>query len=403
MNNVTQASIKHGPSSLRLDASPTNDLCLLICGIATWISSTDPSSKALLLHWTIDVPYLLDCDGIQMDWFPMDEKQFYLRVREAWTWKSGKKFEAEKTLMVYKVSMALLSKPHIKKFLHIIKKLLNRLRDGTFVEPQTHAKYDLSKVIKCLHRGADDYYPSLHIVPSKITHLYQTCLCGADLESLDSSQTSPSTSVLQSQMDTVQNYGMSTIGQSRGQTHRNCNWTQTSFYRWFPGYAVSSWAVVDTHTDGWIARGSLGGLCQGADRAELRAVIKATEITSQDERKATIWTDCAYVAEGMSRLLTDVKDLPQGSHDEDWLELQGILVNCTKDLLVQHIPGHVLSGHVDQDVQDWTARWNDRADRKQRWRRDFMETLYLLYIVNFGSYMNAKFLIYVHYKIYMWL
>ena len=164
-----------------------------------------------------------------------------------------------------------------------------------------------------------------------------------------------------------------------------------------PEYALSAWAVVDPKIDSWVARGTLGGLGHGADHAELRAVIQATEMVSLHGNRVTIWTDCAYVAEGMNRMLTDVRDVPQGTHEEDWLELQGLLVDCTTSLSIQHTPGHVRCGF------DTTGRRDGMTEQieKLKPRNVCMVLRYFLYIVNFGKYMNAKLLTYAHYKIFI--
>ena len=71
-----------------------------------------------------------------------------------------------------------------------------------------------------------------------------------------------------------------------------------------------------------------------------------------------------YVAEGAVRILHDEHDLPEGKHQDDWTELQGLLCARAAPLYVQHIPGHAKWDHADQDIDGWFARWNDRADRE---------------------------------------
>eukprot|EP00435_Cladocopium_sp_Y103_P044611 s1371_g12.t1 len=129
-------------------------------------------------------------------------------------------------------------------------------------------------------------------------------------------------------------------------------------------FQLSAWAVVNANTDSCIARGTLGGLGQSNDRAELRAVIAAIEYSIESGIHSTIWTDSTYVAEGTVRLLRDISDVPSGHYEEDWIELQGLLWHSEIDIKIQHIPGHAKWQNMDYDVANWAARWNDRADRE---------------------------------------
>ena len=75
------------------------------------------------------------------------------------------------------------------------------------------------------------------------------------------------------------------------------------------------------------AKGSLGGIGQDNDRAELRAIIAAVEYSLGHPGETTIWTDSTFAAEGLTRLLHDAKDLPGGHCEEDWIELQGLILH----------------------------------------------------------------------------
>eukprot|EP00435_Cladocopium_sp_Y103_P028919 s1865_g7.t1 len=133
-----------------------------------------------------------------------------------------------------------------------------------------------------------------------------------------------------------------------------------------PKQHANAWAVIDVASDSRVARGALGGLGHCADHAELRACIAALEYAIDRAVEATIWTDCAFAAEGMNRLLLNPRDLPQGAHQDDWIEMQGILWNCRVQITVQHVPGHSQFSMLDQDIRDWAGRWNDRADREAK-------------------------------------
>ena len=129
-------------------------------------------------------------------------------------------------------------------------------------------------------------------------------------------------------------------------------------------YQLAAWAVVSATNDHCIAKGVLGGLGQDNDRAELRAVIAAVQYAIEMRRNTIIWTDSAFAAEGMVRLLHDEADLPEGHCGEDWMELQGLLCHCDVQVQVHHVPGHAKWVNQGVDFDNWAARWNDRADRE---------------------------------------
>ena len=129
-------------------------------------------------------------------------------------------------------------------------------------------------------------------------------------------------------------------------------------------YQLAAWAVVSATSDSCIASGALGGLGQDIDRAELRATIAAVQYAVDIQRDTVVWTDSTFAAEGLVRLLRDGDDLPDGHCAEDWIELQGLLCQCDVQIWVHHVPGHAHWVNQDADVDNWAARWNDRADRE---------------------------------------
>ena len=93
-------------------------------------------------------------------------------------------------------------------------------------------------------------------------------------------------------------------------------------------------------------------------------MIAAVQYAIEMRRNTIIWTDSAFAAEGMVRLLHDEADLPEGHCGEDWMELQGLLCHCDVQVQVHHVPGHAKWVNQGVDFDNWAARWNDRADRE---------------------------------------
>ena len=113
-----------------------------------------------------------------------------------------------------------------------------------------------------------------------------------------------------------------------------------------------------------MVKGTLTGLTQHCDRAELRGIIAAIEWGLALDKPLTIWSDSSYATDGLHRLLHDCQDVPDSSNDLDWRELQCLIISAQIPIFVQHIPGHSATGHPMNDVEAWTAQWNDRVDRE---------------------------------------
>ena len=323
------------------------------------------------LRWTIQAPLILDHHGMAIDWLQVQEKILYDLTKDAWSWKTFREVQHRKDFaglvgLVWRVLQQALraAPPHHRA-------ALTRLHDGTFLEPSQHAKYDLGKSLQCPLCGGEDSLThrctacparyeiyarhadivhrweemtpakKLHLLPSQNPHWVTfKKLAGANNDSV------------------VRTYGKGESSECHLFTDGSCHGTP------FLLYQLSAWAVVNASTDQCVVRGVLGGLGQGNDRAELCAIIAAVEYALTMRTDATIWTDSTYAAEGTSRLLQDIEDIPEGQHQDDWLHLQGLLCQREKIIRVQHVPGHARWDLCDQDLDSWLARWNDRADRE---------------------------------------
>ena len=99
-----------------------------------------------LLRWTIDVPSLLDQDGLRLNWLDMEESNLYDRVKDAWIWKVCREVQTRKDMQgLAGLDWRALQQARHRKAPPHHRPALARLRDGTFVEPAQHAKYDLGK------------------------------------------------------------------------------------------------------------------------------------------------------------------------------------------------------------------------------------------------------------------
>eukprot|EP00435_Cladocopium_sp_Y103_P027308 s203_g6.t1 len=325
-----------------------------------------------LLHWTIVPPFLYDHHGVLMEWLDVDEKVLYDMAQEAWSWKLHLEVCGRKDFAgLHGIDHRVLRQSISSVPAHL-QPLIWRLQDGTFLEPKQHGRYDLGVTGKCQLCGLDDSLehrctacPARRRLYEKhpITQRWSEMPISKKLRLVPSvnphwqifkDKASQATDQVQRERphfgDTCHLF---TDGSCFGSRHKL--------------YQLSAWAVVNASTDQRVVKGTLGGLGQGNDRAELKAIIAAVEIAFEAPTETTIWTDSTFIAaEGTIRMLKDIEDVPGGHCENDWKELQGLLYHRQVHIFVRHVPGHANWSNFDDDFDNWAARWNDRVDREAK-------------------------------------
>eukprot|EP00438_Fugacium_kawagutii_P033744 Skav209660 [mRNA] locus=scaffold2126:122984:134587:- [translate_table: standard] len=322
------------------------------------------------LGWSISVPGFFDHYGVWHSMLSLSDKALYALLLDAWTWVVWGEVKHRKDMVgLHGIDRHVLLQaarqvpPHQQGLIRV-------LQDGTFQEPGQHAKYDLAQDSVCplchqadsmVHRLEEcpalrsawqassltpavvaqwDYHKKIRCLPSANPWLgkFRAAQCGVD-ECIGSRPLSSASS---------EHCHLFTDGTCHGGS--------------ITDYALAAWAVVCPARDTWVRRGALSGLQQTIDRAELRAGLAAVEYAVIQASSATIWTDSTYFAAGCNRLLLDSSDLPETTNLDLWQDLRNLLAPRQLHLTVQHIPGHRMAPLHDQDVDDWSARWNARAD-----------------------------------------
>ena len=321
--------------------------------------------------WQIDPPNLIDHDGVTMHLLRCDLKQLEDAAIDAWRQAVAHSFSQRKDVSGLNGVNWRVIDTVFRRLPSYRRETLHVLQDGTFMENRIHRKYDNSKTGQCQHCGAEDtmqhrctscpahqalytkyqdlqsqwenFSPamSLRLLPSRNPHEAPYKLLQA--------QASPRFLRLQTLSDQA-HLDLFTDG--------SC-WTPE-----LPWAAVGAWAVVSATHDKVVARGTLAGLRQTSDEAELQVIIIAVEYAICNKGTTTIWTDSAFAAEGLHRLFSNFEDRPEGRYADLWEQLQYDLQGHTHHITVQHIPAHVKVGANCLDVEDWTARWNDRVDHE---------------------------------------
>lgn len=64
------------------------------------------------------------------------------------------------------------------------------------------------------------------------------------------------------------------------------------------------------------------------------------------------------------RLLLDPEDIPEDDGEGLWVEIQSPVRHRSGSVVVQHVAAHRASWAELDPVDEWTALWNDRADRE---------------------------------------
>ena len=321
--------------------------------------------------WQVVPPNLIDHDGVTLNLLQTDLKQLEDTAIDAWRQAVAYTFAQRKDVsglagVDWRVIHAIFQRlPHYRR------EALHVLQDGTFIEHRVHKKYDNSKTGHCRHCGAEDTMqhrctscPALQSFYAK----YQDLVSRWDsMQPAFSLRLLPSRNPYEAQYKLLQAHAQPRC--LKLLTLRNCRhldlftdgscWTPE-----LPWASVGAWAVVSATHDKVVAKGTLTGLRQTSDEAELQAIVMAIEFAICNNGTTTIWTDSAFAAEGLHRLLCDIEDQPEGRYNDVWEKLQHQLCGHTHRISVQHIPAHRSVGASCLDVEDWTAHWNDRVDHE---------------------------------------
>ena len=228
------------------------------------------------LRWTIEVPKIADADGCWHDWINMNEKVLYELAKDAWTWKVFREVQQRKDLDgLHGIDRRIVHQAHSRVRPHSLGSIRG-LQDGTFIEPTQHAKYDLSKSVKCGLCGGDDSMEhrctgcpqrqSIYMKHFDILQKWATFSRAKRIHLLPSSNPYwPSFKQMVTLKEDLWSRPRTppepelchlfTDGSCHGGRHRL--------------YQLAAWAVVSATNDCCIASGALGGLGQDIDRAEL--------------------------------------------------------------------------------------------------------------------------------------
>ena len=325
------------------------------------------------LGWCYDPPWIIDSDGCKFHLTNSSEKKLYLLARESWTQKISHEVAHRKDMEgLMGIDEILMRQMDTSLGAH--RATINVLRDGTFIVDSKKAKFDYSKQGKCKFCNSIDTMdhrctgcPMLQDIYAEHGDLIQSwdglpkslkhhCIPSrnpywADFKKKMEASAEKELIFPQFSMPSLPHVDLFVDGSGRMGT--------------IPLYSFGAWAVVNAQQDRTEASGVLHGLLQTSDRAELTAMACALEGTQEWSIPTTIWTDSAYVGQGAARLVEDASDLLEASEDhaELWVRIQQSVVSRNGNVTIQHTAAHRDVTANYQDLEGWSAYWNDRADR----------------------------------------
>ncbi len=340
-------------------------------------TSRGPFAKLLeiggQLGWYFEPPWFVDSDGCRFHLSECSEKKLYLLARESWTQKIAYEVNHRKDMEGLTGLDDVLLRA-MESGLGVHRAKINVVRDGTFIVDSKKAKFDYSKQGDCRFCGAADTMdhrctgcPELRDIYAEHAELLRCwdtlpkSLKHHCLPSRNPSLPEFKRCIEQGGPDYVLHGGRAVSALPEVDLFID----GSGLWGKIPFYSLGAWAIVNSQLDRTEASGILHGLIQTCDKAELTAMMYALELSSEWSSTVTIWTDSAYVGQGTSRLLTDIMDLPDAAdeHEALWNRVQMAIQHRQGHLHIQHIAAHRDITAVYQDCDDWSAYWNDRADR----------------------------------------
>ena len=137
----------------------------------------------------------------------------------------------------------------------------------------------------------------------------------------------------------------------------------SGFCSGFPDLGLAAWSVVHAGSGQVIDAGPLPGLLQTVPRAELLAVIRATEWSLFHRVKAAIWCDALHVVQGMQALQSGETVKINRDNADLWRRLRDSLGKLEPgQLVINHVPSHLAADKLVSPFEDWLSMQNNSAD-----------------------------------------
>ena len=320
--------------------------------------------------WCIEVPGFYDHDGFWVSFLDITEGALRGIAEDAWCQHVARAVNRRKDFEGLQGFDLAVFRAARKKLDARARKMLQAVQDGSFLDARAQSKFDMGKSRLCARCGEDD------------THEHRCFRCG-DFSEIHAKhqeiigEANELTYALRAHLIPSRNEHWAAFklhlakpeyierrALPRGEKRIDLFTDGSCWNAELPDYAIGAWSVVCPQADRWVARGTLSGLRQHNDKAEVHAIKHALDISIDFPGDVIIWSDSAFATSGLHRLLQDPHDLPEDPGDGLWMDIQGLVSGRAGALYVQHIAAHRAGWKENDPVDAWTAEWNDRADRE---------------------------------------
>ena len=262
------------------------------------------------IGWAVQVPELIDQDGVPWDLTTCGLRGLRRTLEDSWIQKIAADVSHRLDFHGLEgIDYEVLQRAQ-NKLLPADRAWLLPLRDGTFIEPRQQAKYDLTRTLNCEYCGASD----------SVAHRTFECPAFAnarlpfqDLVDLGGSvpaalrirllpSRNPHHGPFRAALAHQRDIDIVTTLQPAG-SHIHLFTDGSCLCPELPSKSLTAYAVISATDDRVIAQGTIGGITQTSDLAELRAMAIAVEWLARGSSPATVWTDSAYVAANLQQLI----------------------------------------------------------------------------------------------------
>eukprot|EP00435_Cladocopium_sp_Y103_P032822 s1588_g8.t1 len=236
--------------------------------------------------WALHLTGFFDHDGFWVSFLDTPEDTMRSISEDAWIQLVAKQVSGRKDMADLQGLDLLCFRQQQKRLTGAQSKILQPVQDGSFLDAKTQSKFDLAKSRTCRWCDEDDTHEHRcfrcpHFAQIHAEH-GDTLLMAIDQSNTLCAHLLPSRNTWWAQFK-CDYLSLPKITERRQHCldfERLDLFTDVSFWNPdLPDFSLGAWSVVCTQMDLCLARGTLSGLRQGNDRAELRAALEALDIT----------------------------------------------------------------------------------------------------------------------------
>ena len=281
--------------------------------------------------WSIEVPGFYDHDGYWVSFLEITDGALRGIAEDAWCQHVAREVNRRKDFEDLRGFDIVVFRVARRKLDVKARKILQAVQDGSFLDARAQSKFDVGKSRRCVRCGEDDThehrcfrcsgYSEIHAKHSEVIGEANDLAYALRAHLIPSRNQYWGTFKLHLAMpEFVERRAL-----PRGETRIDLFTDGSCWNPDLPEYAIGAGSVVCPQADQWVARGTLSGLRQHNDKAEIQAIKQALDISVDYPGEVIVWSDSACATSGLHRLLQDPHDLPEDQGDGLWVEIQGLV------------------------------------------------------------------------------